>query len=590
MSKKFKNSQTIVENTDNLLEENELLDYIVKVEDENFRCHRVILAASSHFFRALFRSNMKEEKEGCVTLSGMSAPTFQFILKSLYTGEVDLRSDNFIEVWQAADQLQVDFIVQNCEDFACEVIALENFEVIFKTAKSLNSKKVLDIRKTFLLEKFDEVSGTDVLMDLEFNDFNELIGSHDLKVSSEDIVLSTVMKWVEYFPENCYTEINDEAYSGMNNLQHNSANGIGLDGMHASAGTRVKANENKRIELLTTLLKSVRTCLVTSPLLMHFLKHRLILDNTEAKDILGKAVLHTTTHKQGQWPTAAIHRACSEFEHCGIVCIDNSTIYIVTAASEELYKCASNNIVNAAFVVFDSDLYMVGAEDEFKENSTLFALSDGCWNNITEIEGCQLILIPYEEFIFALNKANNTIYTITRKKFNTEVEDFTELPESLIVKHALIYQRKILIFCSVTVNGEEKTRVHQLDILTEELTELEQLNGPAEQIISFSDDNNTYVLQTNGNLWSICLSGSTVSFKYVIKLWTIHRKLHGALTYRQKLLIFGQNTNTESDEQKLLYQVKGYFNIIRYWGHDSTCSNFVPIILPKSELVPYQKK
>ncbi|XP_059171492.1 uncharacterized protein LOC131952711 [Physella acuta] len=586
MSKKFENPKTVLKNTDSLLQEKELFDYSVKVEDENFRCHRVILAASSHFFRALFRSNMKEEKEGCVTLSGMSAPTFQFILKSLYTGEVDLRSDKFIEVWQAADQLQVDFIVQNCEDFACEVIALENFEVIFKTAKSLNSKKVLDIRKTFLLEKFDEVSGTDVLMDLEFNDFNELIGSNDLKVSSEDTVLATVMRWIEYVSENSLTKDCNQAYSGINSVENTLTDFDSLDEFNDS---EVETNENKRIEVLITLLKSVRTCLVTTPLLKHFLKHQLI-GNTEAKDIIENAVLYNTTHNQGQWLTASIHRACGEFEHCGLVCIDNSRIYTLTASTEEIHTCAANSAVNAnvAFVVFDSDLYMTGSNAKFKRTSILYVLSGKSWQKVAHIKGRELILVSYEDCIFALNKANTTMYTITKQKCNTKVEEFTKLPDRLIVKHALTYKRKILIFCSVTVNGVEKTCVHQLDILTKELTELEQLNGPAEQIISFSDDNYTYVLQTNGNLWSICLSGSTVSFKYVIKLWTIHRKLHGALTYRQKLIIFGQNANTESAEQKLQYQLDGYFNNIRYWGHDSTCSNFVPIILPKSELVPYQ--
>ena len=167
MDAEYENSQTIVKNTDNLLQEKELFDYTVKVDGDKFRCHRVILAASSHFFRALLRSNMKEEKEGCVSLQGMTAATFQIILNSLYSGKIVLTKNNFVEFWQAADQLLVDFVVQNCEDYARKFTSLENFEKIFKTANSLNTKNALNMLKTFLLNNFDAVSDSNILMELD---------------------------------------------------------------------------------------------------------------------------------------------------------------------------------------------------------------------------------------------------------------------------------------------------------------------------------------------------------------------------------------------------------------------------------------
>ncbi|XP_059171708.1 kelch-like protein 31 [Physella acuta] len=599
MCEEYENLQTIAKNTDKLLQESEFLDYTVNVDNDEFRCHRVILAASSHFFRALLRSNMKEEKEGCVTLSGMSAPTFQIILKSLYTGKVVLTLDNFIEVWQAADQLQVDFIAKNCEDFAVKVISLENCEVIFKTAKTFNSKQVLNLCKTFLLNNFDDVSGMETLMEMGINEFNELISSHALKVSSEDKVLETVMKWVEYVPKESLPKDNNEDRSGLNVLDNNTTKDERLETVnefHDISVEHEQTNEakGKRIENLPTLLKSVRTCLVSNQLLKHVLKHPLILDNTEARDILIDAVLYKTTHyNHGQWLTSGIHRASSEFEHCGIVCVNKNIFYILSACAEEIHTCVKNTFVNAdvTFVVFDSDLYVAGASDPSQTNSTLYVLSDNSWQKITELNGRQLILVPFEERIFILDKFNPVVYTITKKKWNANVAEFTKLPDVLNVKHAINYQKMILIFISVMTNEEEKTEVYQLNILTKELTELEQLNGPAEQIISFSDDNNTFVLQTNGNLWKINVDSSdTIYFEFVEKLWNIQRKLYGALTYKQKLIIFGQRPKCEPPEQKRLGHLEGYFNKIKYWGHDSACSNFVPVALPKSELLPTLKK
>ncbi|XP_059171720.1 kelch-like protein 28 [Physella acuta] len=560
MREEYENGQTIVKNTDNLLQENELLDYIVKVEDENFRCHRVILAASSHFFRALFRSNMKEEKDGCVTLNGVRASAFQIILNCLYSGKVVLTLDNFVDIWQAADELQIDFIVQNCEDFAKKATSLENWEHIFETALRFSSKNAFSICKTFLLKNFDAVSGSKTLMELDFNKFYELIDSDYLEVSSEDKVLDTVMKWVEYVPE--------ETFNGEENERE---------------------NERKRPQVLTTLLKSVRTCLVSTPLLKHLLKHRLILSVTETRDILIDAVLYKTTHyNNGQWPTAATHRTCSEFEHCGVT-FCNAQFIIITAIHKKILKCAENNIVtlDIACVVYDSDLYATGVKHQSNSTSTLCVLSNKSWNKIAEVKGRQLILVSCNDAIFVLSKIKSTIYSITKKNSIIKVEKFAKLPNTLSVKHATHYQKMILIFCSNKINQEEKTIVYQLDILTKKLTELEQLNGPAEQMISFSDDSNTYILQTNGEMWKILCSSKTMYFENVGFLWSGEKELCGALVYKQTLIICYQSSTIDTRNKKFSID---YFTKIVYWEMNGNCSNMVPAILRKSELRPARRR
>ncbi|XP_059171595.1 calicin-like [Physella acuta] len=587
MDFEYDSSQTVLKNTEKLLLDNIFLDFTVKVDDVSLPCHRIFLAASSHFFRALLMTDMKEAKESCVTINGISLKTFQHILKSMYTGKVPLTKDNFIDIWQAADQLQIDFIVAHCEDFAAKAISVENFESVVNTAKAFKSEKVLNASKSFMLNNFGILMNDKSIMELEVKDFNELIDSRDLKVENVDWVIQTVLKWVEYVPEekcsaeyeDVYTDIKDNTTNCSNNESDKS-----LAAVHKQTLNKI----NHRTQALTTLLKSVRTCLVSTPLLKHLLKHRLIINNTEARDILIDAVLYKTTHyNHGQWRTSAIHRASSEWEHYGVLYVINKNFNCINACEEKIYTCVSSSDIplDVTLVVFDSYLYASGVKDVSQTNSCLYVFCRNVWNKITEIPGRQLILVPYEQCIFILSKCSSEIYQLYPKNSKLKVEEFTKLPDTIKVQQAVHYQRMILIFSSVTVNGEEKTAVHQLDTLTKKLTELEQLNGPAEQIISFSDDNNTFLLQTVGDLWSINFSAEKVTFLFLGRLWTVKRNLYGAMTYRKKLTILGSDPTKEPAEQKRLYTLKDYCNIINHWGIDEPCSNFILVTLPKDEMV-----
>ncbi|XP_059171620.1 uncharacterized protein LOC131952793 [Physella acuta] len=589
MDFEYDSSQTVLKNTEKLLLDNIFLDFTVKVDDVSLPCHRIFLAASSHFFRALLMTDMKEAKEGCVTINGISLNTFQHILKSMYTGKVPLTKDNFIDIWYAADQLQIDFIVTHCEDFAAKAISVENIESVVSTAKAFKSEKVLNASKSFMLNNFGILMNDKPIMELEVKDFNELIDSRDLKVENEDWVMQTVLKWVEYVPEEKYSGEKEDILTDIehNTSKENSSNnesGKSLIAVHKQTLNKI----SHRTHALTTLLKSVRTCLVSTPLLKHLLNQQLIINNKEAERILMDAVLYKTTHyNHGQWRTSAIHRACSILEHYGIVYIINSKFNCVCAYEDELYKCVSCNDIplDVTLVVFDSYLYASGVKDVSQTNSSLYVFCRNVWNKITEIPGRQLILVPYEQCIFILSKCSSEICQLYPKWGKPKVKEFSKLPDTIKVQHATTYQRTILIFSSVTVNNKEKTAVHQLDILTKKLTELEQLNGPAEQIISFSDDYNIYVLQTVGDLWVINCLVEPVTFKLLGRLWTIKRKLYGALTYKKQLTIFGSDPNTESTDQKRLRSFKEYFTHIQYWGIDKPCSNFIAATLPKDGMV-----
>jgi len=95
--------------TNNLQELNQmreasiLTDVTLIVENRCFDCHRVVLAASCSYFKAMFLSGLRECHQTQVRLHGVSSDVMNAILHYVYTGVCILSKSNASLILQAAD-------------------------------------------------------------------------------------------------------------------------------------------------------------------------------------------------------------------------------------------------------------------------------------------------------------------------------------------------------------------------------------------------------------------------------------------------------------------------------------------------------
>lgn len=61
-------------------------DVEIVCDGQIFKVHRMVLSASSSYFRAMFTGGMAEERKGSVELKTISAGTFSNLLSFIYTG------------------------------------------------------------------------------------------------------------------------------------------------------------------------------------------------------------------------------------------------------------------------------------------------------------------------------------------------------------------------------------------------------------------------------------------------------------------------------------------------------------------------
>ncbi|XP_059175104.1 uncharacterized protein LOC131955137 [Physella acuta] len=716
----------LVKGLENVWNENILFDFAVKVQDKIIECHRLILAACSEFFRALFRSGMKEVTENCVVLKDVSCEVFSLILNFLYTGTSLLTLDNFIDVWRAAHMLQIDLMIHVCEQFAIESLSTHTWENIYENANLFGSANILVELHSFLLKNFEQCRYSETFLQLSFEEVKDLIKSQDLVVSKEDSVLEFLIKWINYKPtsninihesstknnertirnndlkpkiafpsvdenklenranntkhgpsnikeasktsrikmtedsedillepilkscsknnftellklvrtylvskfgvfrvmkkkllseveikieeedssdiffdsfdyinlDSCLSEEEIEFKERCDNLKHDSikvadaCNSVrsntsfpNTDQLQDSVNIVNSSREDRLIELL----KLVRTCLVSPVVLSRVLKMELFTENNDAREILIDSLLYYFLDwRHGHWPSTAIHRSCSEYTHAGVCAVSGGLFEFKCARTEKVL--AINVCIYLRkfiqLVTFENELFAIGKFCvQPNEPCRMFVFREKSWKEVMELPSHNLLLVSHGDFIYVLNKDDGFIYMMNPKSGNPSLEALTALPEYVNATHSMVIEDILLLFCSKITKGIDETVVYAMDFSSKMWTRLNTLDGPAEQLISFRNDQHNYVLQRNGILWLIVNTSSSwnVQFKFLAKLWQFEKNLCGAFTYESKLIIMKNRVY-----KKCKKHIPDHFETISYWGKYGISSNFVPITVLKS--------
>lgn len=104
--------------------------------NDEIKCHRNILAASSPFFMAMFRSELDESRQSKVPIKEMEASTLLLVLDYVYTGKVELSVDNVQNVLSAANLFQMIALREGCASFMMHHISVDNCVGVYFFARA----------------------------------------------------------------------------------------------------------------------------------------------------------------------------------------------------------------------------------------------------------------------------------------------------------------------------------------------------------------------------------------------------------------------------------------------------------------------
>ena len=157
--------------------------------------HKILLAATSDYFRAMLQGPMRESKEDEVDLKGLTADALGPIIDFMYSGILQLDFDNLIEVLNAASHLQVNTALDLCSEYMISSLTFSNADELLSIADTYSLVTVNNFYNNKVLQNFEEFSATEQFLKLKAPQLTKYLADDKLKVKSEAILYDIVAKW-----------------------------------------------------------------------------------------------------------------------------------------------------------------------------------------------------------------------------------------------------------------------------------------------------------------------------------------------------------------------------------------------------------
>ncbi|KAM6934218.1 kelch-like protein 6 [Xenentodon cancila] len=181
---------------ENLRVNRELTDVTLCVQGHDFQCHRAILAAASQYFRAMFRSGLKESHEERVDIKGLDSGTMSSLLEYTYTSRALLTQSNVQRVLEAASQFQFLRVVDACASFLSKSLHLESCIGILNLADSHALPALRTRTQDYITSHFSQVIQLQDFLELPAESLETILQKDNLNVKCEECVFEALMCWV----------------------------------------------------------------------------------------------------------------------------------------------------------------------------------------------------------------------------------------------------------------------------------------------------------------------------------------------------------------------------------------------------------
>ncbi|XP_011871171.1 PREDICTED: speckle-type POZ protein-like [Vollenhovia emeryi] len=145
-----------------LFEDQQFCDVTFAVRGKEFQAHKVILAAQSPVFSAMFGHEMKERETNRVDITDMDPEVWREMVRFIYTGKVANLKEMANDLLTAADKYGVERLKKMCEWALVKKLNVENATEIFILADLHDAPQlkahVMDFVVTFAKDVIDTES------------------------------------------------------------------------------------------------------------------------------------------------------------------------------------------------------------------------------------------------------------------------------------------------------------------------------------------------------------------------------------------------------------------------------------------------
>ncbi|KAK2727542.1 hypothetical protein QYM36_008134 [Artemia franciscana] len=173
-----------------------LTDLRLEVGKEIFNVHRIVLASSSPYFKAMFTSGCQEMEAHTIRLQGVCPTVMHKLLNFIYTGEISVNELSICQILPAATMFQVSAIVEACCAFLENQLDPSNVIGIANFAQQHGCQDLYRAAKAFIQTHFAQVTKEEEFLQVSPCQLIDLIQNDRLNINDEREVYEAVVRWV----------------------------------------------------------------------------------------------------------------------------------------------------------------------------------------------------------------------------------------------------------------------------------------------------------------------------------------------------------------------------------------------------------
>lgn len=175
-----------------------LTDVVLLVEENEFPCHKMVLATCSSYFRAMFMSGLSESKQTHVHLRNVDPATLQVIITYAYTGNLAINDSTVEPLYETACFLQVEDVLLQCRDYLVKKINADNCVRMLSIGDLFSCSELKQSAKRMVEHKFPTVYRQQAFLQLSHELLVDVLSSDNLNVEKEETVREAAMLWLEF--------------------------------------------------------------------------------------------------------------------------------------------------------------------------------------------------------------------------------------------------------------------------------------------------------------------------------------------------------------------------------------------------------
>jgi len=153
----------------NFLNNQNLTDVTLQCQGKEFKAHKLILAAASPVFEAMFQEGTKEHEDNYVNIEDIDSDIFDVFLRFLYSGQVDQLAEICLDLLVAADKYDVQPLREICIQHMATNISVDNAVEVLALAERHSVEPIKSLALQFIKTNFANVVESDSWISLLLN-------------------------------------------------------------------------------------------------------------------------------------------------------------------------------------------------------------------------------------------------------------------------------------------------------------------------------------------------------------------------------------------------------------------------------------